>query len=211
VLNKLIYNKIFTKNPQEELITKVNNLVKDNERLEKEIEKLRRAKENEKEELNKYYDELDKKRKEKIKHLKESLKSKEQEFKLIIQNLVEQNTHLKENFEVYDKNKDSFYDVLISKIKDNFQKDIEAKFANKYQLFKYIKFLENSLNKFKVKEINYQQKLEETNNNIESYENKNKLIKQEIFNLQKKIRNLPHEKQIYLFKEANKTNSKKTI
>ena len=54
-----------TKNPQEEIVSKINSLVKDNEKLEKEIEKLRRTKENDREQMNKLYEDLDKKRKEK--------------------------------------------------------------------------------------------------------------------------------------------------
>lgn len=189
-----------TKNPQEEIVSKINSLVKDNEKLEKEIEKLRRTKENDREQMNKLYEDLDKKRKEKIKGLKDSLKSKENEFKLIINNLIEQNTHLKENFETYDKNKDGFYQVLIGNLKDSHEKDIEAKFANKSHLFKYIKFLENSHNKCKVKEVNYQQNIEEIRKNIEKLEITNKCLREEVYTLQKKIRTLPPEKQLYLLK-----------
>jgi exonuclease SbcC len=201
-LNK-VFNKLVTRNPQEEIVEKINNLVKDNERLEKEIEKLRRTKENDKEELNKIYEDIDKKRKEKIRDLKESLKSKENEFKLIINNLIEQNIHLKENFETYDKNKDSFYQVLIGNLKDSHEKDIEAKFSNKYHLYKYIKFLENSLNKCKIKEVNYQQNIEEIKKNIEKLEGTNKNLREEVYSIQKKIRTLPPEKQLFLFKVSN--------
>jgi len=202
ILNK-VFNKLVTRNPQVEIVEKINNLVKDNEKLEKEIEKLRRTKENDKEELNKIYEDIDKKRKDKIRDLKESLKSKENEFKMIINNLIEQNIHLKENFETYDKNKDSFYQVLIGNLKDSHEKDIEAKFSNKYHLYKYIKFLENSLNKCKIKEVNYQQNIEEIKKNIEKLEGTNKNLREEVYSIQKKIRTLPPEKQLFLFKVSN--------
>jgi chromosome segregation ATPase len=202
ILNK-VFNKLVTRNPQVEIVEKINNLVKDNEKLEKEIEKLRRTKENDKEELNKIYEDIDKKRKDKIRDLKESLKSKENEFKMIINNLIEQNIHLKENFETYDKNKDSFYQVLIGNLKDSHEKDIEAKFSNKYHLYKYIKFLENSLNKCKIKEVNYQQNIEEIKKNIEKLEGTNKNLREEVYSIQKKIRTLPPEKQLFLFKVFN--------
>ena len=192
-----------TKNPQEEIVSKINSLVNDNEKLEKEIEKLRRTKENDKEQMNRLYEDLDKKRKYKIKGLKDSLKSKENEFKLIINNLIEQNSHLKENFDAYDKNKDGFYQVLIGNLKDSHEKDIEAKFVNKTHLFKYIKLLENSLNKCKVKEVNYQQNIEEIKKNIEKLEITNKCLREEVYTLQKKIRTLPPEKQLYLSKVCN--------
>jgi chromosome segregation ATPase len=210
ILNKF-YNKIKSKNPQDDVISKVSELVKENEKLEKEIEKLRRARENEKEELNKYYEDLDKKRKEKIKGLKESLKSKENEFKLIINNLIEQNSHLKENFETYDRNKDNFYQDMINNIKGTQQKEIEEKFSNQYHLFKYIRELENSLNKCKVKEVNQQQKIEEIKKTIEKLEITNKCLKEEIYTLQKKIRSLPAEKQIYLVKVCFKIINRKTL
>ena len=199
VLNKL-FSKILIKSPQEEIITKVNNLVKENEKLEKESEKLRRTRENEKEEMSRFYEDLDKRRKDKIKGLKESLKSKENEFKLIINNLIEQNSHLKENFDTYDKNKDLYYQVLIGNLKDSHQKEIEAKFSNKVHLFKYIKLLENNLNKCKVKEINYLQNNEEIKKNIENLEIANKCLKEEVYSLQKKIRSLPPELQLHLVK-----------
>ena len=71
ILNK-VFNKIVTKNPQEEIVSKINSLVNDNEKLEKEIEKLRRTKENDKEQMNRLYEDLDKKRKYKIKGYKHS-------------------------------------------------------------------------------------------------------------------------------------------
>ena len=199
IINK-VFTRIVTRNPQEDIKEQINTLVNDNEKLEKEIEKLRRTKENDKEELNKIYEDLDRKRKGKIRDLKESLKSKENEFKLIINNLIEQNIHLKENFETYDKNKDSFYQVLIGNLKESHEKDIEAKFSNKYHLYKYIKFLENSLNKCKIKEVNYQQNIEEIKKNIEKLELANKCLREEVYSNQKKIRSLPPEKQLFLYK-----------
>ena len=98
LINKL-YGKFSWRNPEIDTISKIDDLMKGNEGLEKEIDKIKRGKEKEKEELNKYYEEIDNKRKEKIKILKDSLKNKEKDFKNIIDNLIEQNAILKQNFE----------------------------------------------------------------------------------------------------------------
>lgn len=194
LLNKL-YGKFFSKNPQEDTIYKVNNLMKENEKLEKEIDKIKKGKEKEKEELNKYYEEIDNKRKEKIKGLKDSLKNKEKDFKNIIDNLIEQNAILKHNFETYDKNKDDFYLELLENMKNTHQHDIENKFSNKFQLFKYIEHLETSLNKYKIKDMNYEDNLLELRSNYDKLDNVNKGLKDQIKKLNGKLKNIPYEQQ----------------
>ena len=193
LLNKL-YGKFFSKNPQEDTINKINNLMKENDKLEKEIEKITKGKEKEKEEMNKYYEQIDNKRKEKIKVLKDSLKNKDNDFKNIIDNLIEQNSILKQNFETYDKNKDEFYIDLIESMKNTHQHDIDNKFSNKLQLFKYIENLETSLNKYKIKDINYEENFNELKADYNKLENVNKNFKDQIQNFNKKLKNLPTDK-----------------
>ena len=168
--------------------------MKENDKLEKEIEKITKGKEKEKEEMNKYYEQIDNKRKEKIKVLKDSLKNKEKDFKNIIDNLIEQNSILKQNFETYDKNKDEFYIDLIESMKNTHQHDIDNKFSNKLQLFKYIENLETSLNKYKIKDINYEENFNELKADYNKLENVNKNFKDQIQNFNKKLKNLPTDK-----------------
>jgi len=194
LLNKL-YGKFFSKNPQEDTIFKINNLMKENEKLEKEIDKIKKGKEKEKEELNKYYEEVDSKRKEKIKVLKDSLKNKEKDFKNIIDNLIEQNAILKQNFETYDKNKDEFYIELIENMKSTHQHDIDNKFSNKLQLFKYIEDLETSLNKYKIKDLNYEENFNELKATYDKLEQANKSFNEQIKNYNKSLKNLPSDKK----------------
>lgn len=169
--------------------------MKENEKLEKEIEKIIKGKEKEKEEMNKYYEQIDNKRKEKIKVLKDSLKNKEKDFKNIIDNLIEQNAILKKNFETYDGHKDEFYIDLIENMKSTHQHDIDNKFSNKFQLFKYIENLETSLNKYKIKDLNYEENYNELKANFEKLDNSNKSFKEQIQNYNKKLKNLPQEKK----------------
>ncbi len=169
--------------------------MKENEKLEKEIDKIKKGKEKEKEELNKYYEEVDSKRKEKIKVLKDSLKNKEKDFKNIIDNLIEQNAILKQNFETYDKNKDEFYIELIENMKSTHQHDIDNKFSNKLQLFKYIEDLETSLNKYKIKDLNYEENFNELKATYDKLEQANKSFNEQIKNYNKRLKNLPSDKK----------------
>jgi hypothetical protein len=60
--------------------------------------------------------------------------------------------------------------------------------------------LENTLNKYKINEINYKKAIEEVNKMIEENEKKEKDLKQEMYSLKKIMRSLPTERQFNIYK-----------
>lgn len=75
---------------------------------------------------------------------------------------------------------------------------IYSHFSDKKSLYKYIKDLESIVRKQKIREANYNKEIVELKNNYSKNEQINKELKEELFSLQRVIRNLPPEKQIYL-------------
>jgi hypothetical protein len=80
-------------------------------------------------------------------------------------------------------------------MKTTHQHDIENKFSNKYQLFKYIENLETSLNKYKIKDLNYEENLNELKGTYDKLDVVNKNLKGQIQSLNNKLKNLPSDNQ----------------
>ena len=66
-----------------------------------------------------------------------------------------------------------------------------SKFSNQDQLFNYVKDLEISINRYKIKESQNLEEYEKIAANLEKHENINKRLEDQISNLQNKLSNIP--------------------
>lgn len=67
-----------------------------------------------------------------------------------------------------------------------------SKFTNNNEIFKYIKSLETSINKLKLRENQFTENLESLNSNFNKSEENKAKLKEQIQNLKKKINKIPH-------------------
>lgn len=73
-------------------------------------------------------------------------------------------------------------------------------------MIKHINLLENNLDKHKVKGLDLNMNIEDKKIKISHNENEIKELKKELYELQRILRKIPHEKQIYLNHPTESTN-----
>ena len=173
-------------NPQEVIVT-LQKYKKENEALENNYKKMLQTKYEENEMIINAHKEEEKKKIEKIETLKALIHEKESYYKGVIDKMIEQNTQLKTQFEVYDKNKDEFINEYISSVECKYKDDIKNKYSSTEKIFNYIKELESKINGYKIKEKDYKDKIEQQTKEIEKAEKINTQLKQTLAKLDKKI------------------------
>jgi hypothetical protein len=82
-------------------------------------------------------------------------------------------------------------------------------------LYKYIKELEAIENGFKSRQLEYNKETESLTNEVEMSHLEEKRLKEEMYALQRTIRNLPYDQQVFLNKhdesQSDKLNLKKLL
>lgn len=113
--------------------------------------------------------------------------------------MIEQNSNLKQKFDSYDLSKEKYFVDMINNMEEAHKKDIEGyfvfyfklfrKYSNQDQLFSYIKSLEVNINKYKIKESQYSESIQELTNNLDKQEKINEQLRAQIEKLNRKLAN----------------------
>jgi hypothetical protein len=121
------------------------------------------------------------------KQLKEGMEMKENTWKEEIYNLMDNNTKLKMAFDKYDKEKDDYYKNLIEKYEKEHRNNIDKKYNNKVELFKYVKSIEMSINKYKLLEKENEDVILKLNSQLKKYKRQEEDYKNEINKLRQRM------------------------
>lgn len=171
----------------EYLINEIGVIRNDKERQERLLIELEKERESEKMKLEEKCKGLLEERIKENKQLKEGMEMKENTWKEEIYNLMDNNTKLKMAFDKYDKEKDDYYKNLIEKYEKEHRNNIDKKYNNKVELFKYVKSIEMSINKYKLLEKENEDIILKLNSQLKKYKRQEEDYKNEISKMRQRM------------------------
>ena len=143
-----------------------------------------------------------KKKNEEIDKIKNTLDYREKKQKEIIEKVIDNNQKLKKDFDFYDQNKDIYVNNYVTRLEKENNEEIKKKFSSVKKIIEYIREMEMEINKYKIREIDYKEEIQQKTKEIEKYTIIQNDLKKHIEKLDSKI-SLSNK----LIKKENKNNN----
>ena len=175
---------------------------KENEKLEKDYKKMLQAQCEQNKNMLLEIEGIEKKKNEEIDKIKNTLDYREKKQKEIIEKVIDNNQKLKKDFDFYDQNKDIYVNNYVTRLEKENNEEIKKKFSSVKKIIEYIREMEMEINKYKIREIDYKEEIQQKTKEIEKYTIIQNDLKKHIEKLDSKI-SLSNK----LIKKENKNNN----
>ena len=120
--------------------------------------------------------------------------------------MINNNQKLKKDFDFYDQNKDIYVNNYVTRLEKENNEEIKKKFSSVKKIIEYIREMEMEINKYKIREIDYKEEIQQKTKEIEKYTIIQNDLKKHIEKLDSKI-SLSNK----LIKKENKNNNESWI